>query len=732
MANLISFDEQNKVFHLHNDKISYIFSVVEGGLLNHLYYGKRINEYHGEMNYPRIDRGFSGNLPGSLDRTFSPDTLMQEYSTSGICDYRTPAVIVRQENGSRASRFEYQGYRIEAGKPKLKGLPATYVESDDEAETLYVTLKDQVSDVEVTLLYTIYRDRAVIARSAQVKNNGDAAVYLDKVASMQIDLPNQPLDVVSFPGAHANERDMERAHLNRGVRKYESRRGTTSHQMNNFVALCSPNTDEMNGEVYGFDLVYSGNFAIEVERDQIQQTRVTCGINDYNFAWKLASNEEFQTPESLIVYSDEGFNGMSQTFHHLIQERVVRGKYRDQERPIVVNNWEATFMDFTEEKLTPIVDEAQKLGIEMFVLDDGWFGHRDDDNSSLGDWYVDQKKFPKGLKHFADYVHDKGLKFGLWFEPEMISIDSDLYREHPDYMMAVPGRKPSPSRNQYLLDLTRKDVRDNIIGQVEKILRENDVDYVKWDMNRHLSDVYSLKLPADQEGEVYHRYILGAYEMVDQITSDFPEILFEGCSGGGGRFDTGWAYYMPQSWVSDNTDAVARQRIQYATSYVYPTSTMTAHVSVSPNQQTGRQTSFETRGNCAMSGVFGYELDLTRMSDDEKAMVTKQVAEYKEVRHLVQFGDFYRLKSPYTSNECAWMFVSPDKKDVLVKQFQTMADAQALSTITKLVGLDPQKHYQNVETKEIFGGDELMNVGFFNPFYHHDYASSSYRFKAID
>ena len=488
----------------------------------------------------------------------------------------------------------------------------------------------------------------------------------------------------------------------------------------------------MNGEVYGFDLVYSGNFAIEVERDQIQQTRVTCGINDYNFAWKLASNEEFQTPESLIVYSDEVFNGMSQTFHHLIQERVGRGKYRDQERPIVVNNWEATFMDFTEEKLTPIVDEAQRLGIEMFVLDDGWFGHRDDDNSSLGDWYVDQKKFPKGLKHFADYVHNKGLKFGLWFEPEMISIDSDLYREHPDYMMAVPGRKPSPSRNQYLLDLTRKDVRDNIIGQVEKILRENDVDYVKWDMNRHLSDVYSLKLPADQEGEVYHRYILGAYEMVDQITSDFPEILFEGCSGGGGRFDTGWAYYMPQSWASDNTDAVARQRIQYATSYVYPTSTMTAHVSVSPNQQTGRQTSFETRGNCAMSGVFGYELDLTQMSDDEKAMVTKQVAEYKEVRHLVQFGDFYRLKSPYTSNECAWMFVSPDKKDVLVKQFQTMADAQALSTITKLVGLDPQKHYQNVETKEIFGGDELMNVGFFNPFYHHDYASSSYRFKAID
>ena len=368
----------------------------------------------------------------------------------------------------------------------------------------------------------------------------------------------------------------------------------------------------------------------------------------------------------------------------------------------------------------------------MFVLDDGWFGHRDDDNSSLGDWYVDQKKFPRGLKHFADYVHDKGLKFGLWFEPEMISIDSDLYREHPDYMMAVPGRKPSPSRNQYLLDLTRKDVRDNIIGQVEKILRENDVDYVKWDMNRHLSDIYSVKLPADQEGEVYHRYVLGLYEMVDQITSDFPEILFEGCSGGGGRFDTGWAYYMPQSWTSDNTDAVARQRIQYATSYVYPTSTMTAHVSVSPNQQTGRQTSFETRGNCAMSGVFGYELDLTQMSDDEKAMVTKQVAEYKEIRHLVQFGDFYRLKSPYTSNECAWMFVSPDKKDVLVKQFQTMADAQALSTITKLVGLDPQKHYQNVETKEIFGGDELMNVGFFNPFYHHDYASSSYRFKAID
>lgn len=732
MSNLIDFDEKHQVFHLHNSKISYIFSVVDGGLLNHLYYGKRVNEYHGERAYPRIDRGFSGNLPGSLDRTFSPDTLMQEYSTNGICDYRTPAIIVRQPNGSRSMRFKYQEYHIEAGKPKLKGLPASYVESDDEAETLYVMLQDEVANVKVTLLYTIYRDRAVIARSVQVKNCSENSVYLEKVASMQMDLPNQPFDVISFPGAHANERQMERSRLNRGMRKFESRRGTTSHQMNNFVALCAPETNEIRGEVYGFDLVYSGNFAMEVERDQIEQTRVTCGINDYNFTWKLGTNAEFQTPESLIVYSDQGFNGMSQTFHHLIQERVVRGKFRDQERPIVVNNWEATFMNFDEAKLIPIVDDAKKLGIEMFVLDDGWFGHRDDDNSSLGDWYVDSHKFPRGLKHFADYVHSQGLKFGLWFEPEMISLDSDLYRQHPDYMMAVPERKPSPSRNQYLLDLTREDVRENIIEQVEKILRENDVDYVKWDMNRHLSDVYSLKLAADQEGEVYHRYILGAYAMADQITSDFPDILFEGCSGGGGRFDTGWAYYMPQSWVSDCTDAVARQKIQYATSYIYPTSTMTAHVSVSPNQQTGRATSFETRGNCAMSGVFGYELDLTKMSVEEQQMVTRQVAEYKEVRRLVQFGDFYRLKNPFTTNECAWMFVSSDQKEVLVKQFQTMASAQSLSTITKLYGLDPKKQYQNVATGEIFGGDELMNIGFFDPFYHQDYASSSYYFKALN
>lgn len=732
MTNLVEFDENTKTFHLHNDLISYIFQVEEGGLLSHLYFGKRVKQYHGLMKYQRADRGFSGNLPGSLDRTFSPDTLLQEYSSSGIDDYRTPAVIVCQADGSYSSRFQFDSYEIQAGKPMLDGLPSAFTENDSEAQTLIVTLRDEVTQMKLDLLYTIYEDRALVTRSVKVENQSDNEVFLKKIASMQIDFPNQKFDVINLPGAHASERQMERSRLNRGLRSFESRRGSTSHQMNNFIALTSPDATEDQGDVYGFSLIYSGNFKFEVERDPIQQTRVVAGINDYNFSWKLMAHETFQTPEAVMVYSPTGLNGMSQTFHHLIKERIVRSRFQNMDRPILVNNWEATFMDFTEDQLKPIVDDAKKLGIEMFVLDDGWFGHRDDDNSSLGDWYVDKRKFPNGLRHFVDYVHDQGLKFGLWFEPEMISFDSDLYREHPDYLMQVPNRAPSPSRNEYLLDLTREDVRENIINQVEKVLRENAVDYVKWDMNRHLSDIYSQALPADQQGEVYHRYVLGLYAMLEKLTADFPDILFEGCSGGGGRFDMGITYYMPQTWTSDNTDAVARQRIQYATSLVYPPSVMTAHVSVAPNQQTGRITSLETRANCAMSAIFGYELDLTQMSAEEQAEVKKQVEWYKSVRHLIQFGDFYRLTSPFEDNGCAWMFVSPDQNEVVVDTFQTMSSAQPLSTITKLVNLDPNKQYQDLETKKIYGGDELMYMGFFNPLYHHDYASKKYHFKAVN
>lgn len=731
MNDLIEFDSKRQVFHLHNRNISYIFSVEEGGTLCHLYFGRRVQEYHGELKYPRVDRGFSGNLPGSLDRTFSRDTLPKEYSGAGEMDYHTPATIVRQENGSNSLMLKYKNYKIEDGKPKLEGLPEAYVENEKEAQTLTITLEDELTGLEYDLLYTVYRDVSIITRSVKVRNTGKKTVFLEKVASLQLDFVDRDFDSICLPGAHANERHLERSSVGYGIQKFGSIRGTSSHQMNPFLALADRKTDEFSGDVYGFAFAYSGNHSFEVEKDQIDQTHLVIGINDYNFSWKLDAGSEFQTPEVLMTYSDQGLNKMSQAFHEIIRERIVRSKFKHADRPILVNNWEATYFDFNEEKLKTIVDEAENLGIEMFVLDDGWFGHRNDDNSSLGDWTVYKEKFPSGLGHFADYVHEKGLKFGLWFEPEMISYDSELYRKHPEYLMQVPGRKPSPSRNQYVLDLTRKEVIDDLFGQISKVLKEGSVDYVKWDMNRHLSDVYSASLPKDRQGEVYHRYVLGLYELMERITSAFPDILFEGCSGGGGRFDAGFAYYMPQIWTSDNTDAVSRLTIQYGTSLVYPISMTTAHVSAIPNHQTGRKTSFETRGNAAMSAVFGYELDLTKMSQEDKDQVKEQVACYKEIQKLIQYGNFYRLKSPVETNQAAWMFVSDDKRDVCVMTFQVLAFAQPCLTKTKLFGLDPELEYENLETHEIFGGDELMELGFYDPIVHQDYTSKMYRFKGI-
>lgn len=731
MAHFITFDTETQVFHLRNASISYLLSVEEGGLLSHLYFGSRIENYHGQRKYPRIDRGFSGNLPDSIDRGYSPDTLLREYSGTGEGDYRIPAILVKQGNGSQATRFIYNRYEIITGKPKLEGLPSSYVDHDDEAETLVIWLVDARAGLELALSYTIYAERSVITRSVKLHNISNQTIMIDKIASMALDLPAQDFDLISLPGAHVNERHISRQSLTYGQTRLASRRGTSSHQMNNTMILAQRHTDEFHGEAYGFALVYSGNHALEIERDQIQQTRVVIGINEELFSWQLASGESFQTPEVIMVYANNGLNQMSQTFHGLIRDRVARGNHQHALRPILVNNWEATYFDFNEEKLRPIVDEAKQLGIEMFVLDDGWFGHRDNDDSSLGDWFVDKRKFPKGLRQFADYVHGQDLKFGLWFEPEMISEDSELLRKHPDYRLAVPGRTPYPSRQQFVLDIGRKEVRDNVIAQIEAILDEGYIDYIKWDMNRHISDIYSANLPAHKQGEVLHRYTLGLYEMLEHLTTKYPDILWEGCSGGGGRFDTGYAYYMPQSWTSDNTDAIARQTIQYGTSLVYPPSVFTAHVSAVPNHQTGRITPFETRGAVAMSAVFGYELDLTQLTADEKEAVKEQVKTYKKIRPLVQFGDFIRLKDPAKGNQCAWMFVSRDKNEALVFVFDRLASAQPTLTLTKLAGLDPAKNYQDQKTKAVFNGSELMELGFYDPVKRHDFTADMYHFKAV-
>lgn len=730
MNQLISFDEKNKVFHLRNDQISYLLSIEDGKTLAHLYFGKAIKEYHGQLRYPRVDRGFSGNLPGSLDRTFSRDSLPKEYSTAGEMDYHTPAAVVRQKDGSNALFLTYDSYKIVEGKPDLKGLPHSFVENKDEAETLIVTLVDEKSQVKFELSYTIYRDRPVITRSVKVVNEGSDTVNIEKVASMQIDFVDRNFESITLPGAHAHERRVERSEINQGIHVYSSHRGTSSHQMNPFLALVDPETTEFAGDAYGFAFVYSGNHKFEVEKDQFAQTHVNIGIDDFNFNWQLKPKDDFQAPEVLMVYSSQGLNKMSQAFHSLIHDRVTRSKYKDQLRPILVNNWEATYFDFSEEKLKPIVDDAKKMGIEMFVLDDGWFGHRDDDNSSLGDWKVFKKKFPNGLDHFADYVHQQGLKFGLWFEPEMISIDSDLYKKHSDYLMHVPGRTPSPSRNQYVLDIGRKEVRDNIFNQMDKILSSNKIDYIKWDMNRHLSDIYEADLPSSRQGEVYHRYVLGLYNLLERIVDKYPDLLIEGCSGGGGRFDAGMAYYNPQIWASDDSDAIDRLSIQYGTSLVYPQSMMTSHVSVSPNEQNGRITPFNTRGIVAMWGDLGYELDLTKMNEEDRQAVKEQVAEYKKIRKVTQYGTFYRLKSAQTSNQCAWETVSQDKNEAILSVVKVMASAQPYLTKTKLVGLDPQKQYEDQATHEIYGGDELMNLGIYDPVEHGDFKAKMYHFKA--
>lgn len=730
---LITVDEKNKIFHLHNNKISYLFSVEAGGTLCHLYFGKRVKAYHGELKYPQVDRGFSGNLPGSLNRKFSRDTLPKEYSSAGEMDYHTPATIARQKNGSNALFLTYQGYKIEPGKPKLTGLPAAFVENNNEAATLIVTLEDKLTGLNYDLLYTIYRDRDVIARSVRVRNEGKETVHLEKVASMQIDFVDRQFETLTLPGAHANERHLQRSQINQGIHVYQSHRGASSHQMNPFVALVDPDTDEFQGDAYGLALVYSGNHKFEIEKDQLNQIHVNVGINDYNFNWKLEAGAVFQTPEVLMVYAAHGLNEMSQTYHSLIHDRVIRSKFKNKVRPILVNSWEAAYFDVGEKKLRPIVDVAKQLGIEMFVLDDGWFGHRDDDNSSLGDWKVNHKKFPKGLDHFANYVHQQGLKFGLWFEPEMISFDSDLYKAHPDYLMHVPGRKPSPSRNQYVLDLGRQEVRDNVYDQMIKILDKVQVDYIKWDMNRHISDVFEADLPADEQGEVYHRYILGLYDLMEKLVTRYPNILFESCSGGGGRFDIGMAYYMPQIWPSDDSDAIARLVIQYGTNLVYPQSMMTSHVSVSPNEQNGRITPFATRGAVAMCGDLGYEFDLTKLTSEEKEAVKKQVATYKEIRKTTQFGRFFTLKSPMKGNQAAWMTVSPDQNEAVVTVVDILTYAQPYLTKTRLAGLDPNKIYEDVATHQQYGGDELMNLGFYDEAVpHKDYAAKMYHFKAIN
>ena len=726
----IIYDSSTKTFHLHNKNMSYVMKVIKDGYLSHLYWGKKINKYNESNPIGFYDRGFCPN-PDPTDRTFSLDTIPHEYSAYGNGDFRTPAYQVEQENGSRVTDIRYKGHRIYDGKPSLDGLPSTYIEDDLEAKTLEIVMEDKLIGLEVTLIYTIYRDMDVIARSVKFKNYGKESLTLERALSASVDFRDKDFELITLYGAHTNEKNIARRPIIFGIQMVESSRGASSPQQAPFIALVRKNTDEDHGEVYSFNFVYSGNFMAQVQVDQYCNTRVNMGLNDFDFSWLLESGETFQTPEVIMTYSSKGLNEMSRTYHNLYLNRLCRGKFKNKHRPILINNWEATFFDFNADKIEDFAKEAKNLGMELFVLDDGWFGKRNDDKSSLGDWFVDRNKLPKGLDDLVKKITDLGLEFGIWFEPEMISEDSNLYKIHPDWCLRVPSRDPIVGRNQLVLDLSRREICDYVIESVSNILSNPLITYVKWDMNRHLTDLWSNELPPKRQKETAHRYMLGLYYILENLTRKFPDVLFESCSSGGGRFDAGMLYYMPQTWTSDNTDAVCRMKIQYGTSLVYPPITMGAHLSDVPNNQVGRVTPLETRAHVAMSANFGYELDLTKISEEEKESIKEQVKLYKEIRDIVQFGDFYRILSPFEGNEAAWNMVSKNKEEFVGMYFKILSEPATSIKILKFKVLNPNYYYEDIETKEVFGGDELMNVGITLKRVKKDFISKLWRFKKV-
>ncbi|MGI6201678.1 MAG: alpha-galactosidase [Christensenellales bacterium] len=720
----ICYDAANRLFHLTGGNTSYVIGIDEHGQALNLYWG-------GKLADPDVWYMWEGTPEGaSFDRP--ANRLPMEYPTGAVGDMRIPACRVMGPYGDVVTQFTYQGHDIVAGKPGLEGLPATYTEEDNEAQTLILHLKDELTGVALELNYSIYADSGMIARSAKLTNASDAPVQLIEAASASVDLFGTDYELVHLWGGWSIERSVERVPVMRGVQKIGSRRGASGHEHNPFVAIVKPDTTEFAGDAYGFNLVYSGSFAIQAGANSYEATRVTLGLNPEDFTWRLDPGASFQTPEAVLGYSDQGLNGLSQGYHKLYRTRLCRGKYRDEPRPVLVNNWEATYFGFTEEKLLAIAEKGKQIGIEMFVLDDGWFGHRDSDNSSLGDWVVDKKKLPNGLKSLAEKVHALGMKFGLWFEPEMISPDSDLYRAHPDWCLHVPGRARTEARQQLILDLSRKDVCDYVIDAVCAVLSSAPIDYVKWDMNRNFTEAGSALAEAHEQREVPHRYMLGLYRVMESITTAFPDVLFESCSGGGGRFDPGMLYYMPQTWTSDDTDAVERLKIQYGTSMAYPISAMGAHVSAVPNHQIGRTTSMQMRGDVALGGNYGYELDLSKLSQEDLDVAKENIALYKAIRTVVQQGTFTRLISPFEQPAAAWQFVDDEKREAVACYFRVLARPNPDMVRLQLKGLCPERRYQDLATGKIYAGSTLMNMGLRMPIRMKDFSSYVVHLKAVD
>ena len=699
----IHFDTSTATFKLDTVRSSYLIKIHETGRLLQLYYGSPIPDATViGRDLRRPTASFSPNDPNC---EFWPDAAPMEYGCNGSGDFRISALSVRNANGDSTTDIRYVSHRIYSGKDKIPGLPATYVNDNSEADTLEIDMADPTTGITVTLCYSVFHALGVMTRWAKIHNPTQNSCRLERALSLCVDLPSMNYDLITLYGRHCRERNYARRPLARGIQGIESKRGSSSHTQNPFAALVSKGADEDHGWCYGFNLVYSGNFTAMAECDYNATTRFILGINPTDFSWKLEPGDTFHTPEAVMVFSDSGMGEMSRIFHRFYNRNLVRGPWKMAKRPLLINSWEGALFDFNTDKLVAFAKEAQKLGLEMLVMDDGWFGKRNDDTNSLGDWYVNEEKLPGGLSRLIEEVNALGLKFGIWFEPEMISPDSDLFRAHPDWHIHVKGREPLIGRTQYVLDMSRPEVVDNIWNQMYAILSKNKIDYVKWDFNRNISDAASAVLPADRQTEFFHRFVLGTYELMNRLVTTFPDILLENCSGGGGRFDPGMLCYSPQIWTSDNTDPVDRVSIQYGTSLCYPASAMGAHVSAA------RRTGFATRGDVALWGSFGYELDPVKMTEEEKKMVKAQVAEYHKYYDLIHYGDLYRLLCPWDDHRFAvWQFVSEDKNEAMVTKV-TMDNVWDHFQIVRLRGLDPKKMYHCPQLGITCSGALLMNAG---------------------
>lgn len=726
----IHVNKETSLFQLNTENTSYVVGVSPEGYLGHVYYGERL---HGEadLSLLRMDEGFRTPTENPCDKSRFLDFFPMEYPTGGIGDYRESCLDVQNEEGNLASELFYDSFQVKKGKPALEGLPASFGK-EDEVETLIIVCKDSVLGLKVELSYSVFEKQDMICRSVKIINEGTQNLMLEKVYSACIEMDNEEFELLTLPGSWERERHIERRTVASGNLRISSNRGASGHQDHPFLALLSKDANEERGTVYGMNFVYSGNFTAEAEGTQFQMVRMVMGINEEGFSWRLKSGEEFQAPEVVMTYSADGIGKMTRSYHDFYRNHLIRSKYNHCMRPILINNWEATYFNFNTEKLLAIARKAKETGIEMLVMDDGWFGKRDNYRSSLGDWFVNTKKINGGLEHLVNEVNKIGLKFGIWFEPEMVSPDSDLYRSHPDWAIQIEGRQTPLFRSQYVLDFSRKDVRDYIYEEVANILRNANIEYVKWDMNRYLSNIGGRLLGKERVGELQHRYMLGVYELQERLITEFPDLLLENCASGGGRFDPGMLYYSPQIWCSDDTDAIERLKIQEGTAIVYPLATMGAHVSASPNHGIGRQTPFETRGHVALAGTFGYELDITQLEEDELSQIPKQVEMYHKYNDLVREGDYYRIAS-YAQNHLydCWAVSAKDKSEVLVTYVQVLAEPNSRSKKLYLRGFDESTFYKLEETDEIYSGENLQKCGFLMKRMKGDFVSRLFHFIKI-